>query len=150
MATHSSILAWRIPWTEETGGLQSMRSQRVRHNWSNLAHTHAALFQESSICKTHPLLQDLNRNHIYLGQPVGRTGTPSPNQTEASPHTSSTHQITNLAGALKWLWRLRFRNISRPVRVILYLNYLNAIYPLKQFPLHRRSVFFFRELKRDK
>ena len=27
MATHSSILAWRIPWTEETGGLQSMRSQ---------------------------------------------------------------------------------------------------------------------------
>ena len=31
MATHSSILAWRIPWTEETGGLQSMGSQRVRH-----------------------------------------------------------------------------------------------------------------------
>ena len=31
MATHSSILAWRIPWTEEPGGLQSMRSQRVRH-----------------------------------------------------------------------------------------------------------------------
>ena len=29
MATHSSILAWRIPWTEEPGGLQSMRSQRV-------------------------------------------------------------------------------------------------------------------------
>ena len=32
MATHSSILAWRISWTEEPGGLQSMRSQRVRHN----------------------------------------------------------------------------------------------------------------------
>jgi len=32
MATHSSILAWRIPWTEEPGGLQSMESQRVRHN----------------------------------------------------------------------------------------------------------------------
>ena len=30
MATHSSILAWRIPWTEEPGGLQSMGSQRVR------------------------------------------------------------------------------------------------------------------------
>ena len=30
MATHSSILAWRIPWTEEPGGLQSMRLQRVR------------------------------------------------------------------------------------------------------------------------
>ena len=32
MATHSSILAWRIPWTEGPGGLQSMGSQRVRHN----------------------------------------------------------------------------------------------------------------------
>ena len=31
MATHSSILAWRIPWTEEPGGIQSMGSQRVRH-----------------------------------------------------------------------------------------------------------------------
>ena len=32
MAAHSSILAWDIPWTEEPGGLQSMGSQRVRHN----------------------------------------------------------------------------------------------------------------------
>ena len=32
MAPHSRTLAWKIPWTEETGGLQSMRSQRVRHN----------------------------------------------------------------------------------------------------------------------
>ena len=32
MATHSSILAWRIPWTEETGRLESMGLQRVRHD----------------------------------------------------------------------------------------------------------------------
>ena len=32
MASHSSILAWRIPWTEELGGLQSMELKRVRHN----------------------------------------------------------------------------------------------------------------------
>ena len=32
MATHFSILAWRIPWTEEPGGLRSMESQRVRQN----------------------------------------------------------------------------------------------------------------------
>ena len=32
MATHSSILAWEIPWTEEPGGLQTMESQRVGHN----------------------------------------------------------------------------------------------------------------------
>ena len=34
MATHSSILTWRIPWTEEPGRIQSMGSQRVRHNWA--------------------------------------------------------------------------------------------------------------------
>ena len=38
MANHSSILAWEIPWTEESGGLQSMGSQRVGHDLSNLAH----------------------------------------------------------------------------------------------------------------
>ena len=37
MATYSSSLAWRIPWTEETEGLQSMGLQRVRHDWSNWA-----------------------------------------------------------------------------------------------------------------
>ena len=36
-ATHSSLLAQRIPWTEETGGLQSIGSQWARHNWSNFA-----------------------------------------------------------------------------------------------------------------
>ena len=39
MATHSSILAWRIPWTEESGRLQSMGSQRVGHDWSDSALT---------------------------------------------------------------------------------------------------------------
>ena len=34
MATHSSIVVWRTPWTEELGGIQSMGSQRVRHDWA--------------------------------------------------------------------------------------------------------------------
>ena len=38
-ATHSSIPAWRVPWTAEAAGLQSIGLQRVRHNWSNLART---------------------------------------------------------------------------------------------------------------
>ena len=42
MATHSSILAWRIPGTGEPGGLPSMGSQRVRHDWSDLAAAAAA------------------------------------------------------------------------------------------------------------
>ena len=39
MATHSSILAWRIPWTEDARGLQSIVSQRVGHDWINSMHT---------------------------------------------------------------------------------------------------------------
>ena len=39
MATHSSVLAWRISWTGEPGGLQFMGSQRVRHDLSDLAHS---------------------------------------------------------------------------------------------------------------
>ena len=40
METHSSILAWRIPWTEEPGGLQSTGSQRVGHDWVTSLHTY--------------------------------------------------------------------------------------------------------------
>ena len=57
MASHSSILGWRIPRTEEPGGLQSMGSQSVGHEWSGLARTHTNLsfsyilsLRLSSIC----------------------------------------------------------------------------------------------------
>ena len=42
MAIHSSILAWRIPWTEKPGGVQSMELQRVRHDWATNTHTHTS------------------------------------------------------------------------------------------------------------
>ena len=45
MATHSSILAWRTPWTEESSGLQSMGWKRVRHNWATKTHTHHVIQQ---------------------------------------------------------------------------------------------------------
>ena len=49
MATHSSVLAWRIPGTGEPGGLPSMGSHRVGHDWSNLAAaTAAAAFYQKS------------------------------------------------------------------------------------------------------
>ena len=51
MAAHSSILAWRIRWTVEPGGLQSIRSVRVGHNWSNLKHAHAI---STAAAKSHP------------------------------------------------------------------------------------------------
>ena len=55
MAVHSSILAWRIPWMEDPGGLQSMGSQRVGHN-SVTKHTHWSNIFEN--CCTHTCLGD--------------------------------------------------------------------------------------------
>ena len=45
MATLSSILAWEIPWIEEPGRLQSMGSQRVRHDWGTNTHTHDCIYR---------------------------------------------------------------------------------------------------------
>ena len=50
MTTHSSVLAWRIPWTEEPGGLQLMRSQRVRHNRATNTHTHTHIHTHIEKC----------------------------------------------------------------------------------------------------
>ena len=69
MATHSSILAWRIPWTEELDWLQSIGLQRVIHNWSDLVCTHALhlvdldcfLLERCNYLKTWP---------VYLNIPV--------------------------------------------------------------------------------
>ena len=58
MATHSSILAWRIPWTEEPGRLQCMGSQRVRHDWATITHS----FQRREILV---FWTDAPSNYIY-------------------------------------------------------------------------------------
>ena len=50
MATHSSILACRIPWTGEPGGLQPVGLQRVGHNWNDLAPTHNSLLKGRLTC----------------------------------------------------------------------------------------------------
>ena len=52
MATHCSILAWRIPWTEEPGRLESMGSQRARHDWSNIA-----CAQASTLCYSETIMK---------------------------------------------------------------------------------------------
>ena len=47
MAAHSSTLAWRIPWTEELGGLQSLGSRRIRHNTHSVKQLQTRLFYQS-------------------------------------------------------------------------------------------------------
>ena len=66
MATHSSILAWRIPWTEEPGGLQSIGSQRVGHNWSDLACTHLLSDLHFVVLINHTHLIQCNLQTDYL------------------------------------------------------------------------------------
>ena len=63
MATHSSILAWRIPWTEEPGGLQSMRWQKIQFSFSSVQ------FQFSSVAQSCLTLCD-PMNCSMLGLPV--------------------------------------------------------------------------------
>ena len=49
MATHSSILDWRIPWPEETGGLQSMGSQRVEQDWAHTRRLESKLLSSADV-----------------------------------------------------------------------------------------------------
>ena len=54
MATHSSTLAWKIPWTEKPGRLQSMGSQRVGHDWA------------TSLAMIHPLIDFYGCSDTYI------------------------------------------------------------------------------------
>ena len=65
MATHSSILAWRIPWTEEPGGLQSMGLQRVGHNWA----TNTTALVPLRCCVVFAVQQSESATHIHIFPP---------------------------------------------------------------------------------
>ena len=56
MATHSSILAWRIPWTEEPGGLQSLELQSVRHDWATNSFTFTYIYRQNVLHPFSPFL----------------------------------------------------------------------------------------------
>ena len=66
MATHSNILAWRIPWIKEPGGLQSIRSHRILHDWRDLAHMHAHTHTHTHSC-IHMLFQNLFHCRLLQG-----------------------------------------------------------------------------------
>ena len=76
MATHSSILAWRIPWTEEPGGLQSMQLQTARHEWATNTHFH-------------------HIHHCFLSGPVQnlQTGLPASTLATSTMHDQPSGQL---------------------------------------------------------
>ena len=65
MATHCSILAWRVPWTEEPGGLQPTESQRAGHDWSDLARTHRSCIWNPAPRNSHMVLDPLTIEGIW-------------------------------------------------------------------------------------
>ena len=69
MATHSSVLAWRIPGTEEPGGLPSMGSHRVRQDWSNLAAAATVIWSTRSTVSVVYLSRHPNLNTHFPRQP---------------------------------------------------------------------------------
>ena len=73
MATHSSTLAWEIPWTEEPGGLPSMALHRVRHDWRNLAAAAATAQSRKELLKIPQAKFQQNVNHEFPDIQAGFT-----------------------------------------------------------------------------
>ena len=77
MATHSSVLAWRIPGTGEPGGLPSMGSRRVGHDWSDLAAAAAAaqwlgLGAFAAVAQIQPLVRELRSLNPHSTAPQNK------------------------------------------------------------------------------
>ena len=66
MATHPSILAWKIPWTEEPGSLQSVGSQRLGHNWRDW---HTCMFPSLFLVSSLHLCSDAIFKTCFLAYP---------------------------------------------------------------------------------
>ena len=106
MATHSSVLAWRIPGTGEPGGLPSMGSHRVGHDWRDLAAA-AAELENSEICIrsdqiSHSVMSDslwphesqhaMPQNHTYLYREVAQSCPTLCNPYQAPPSMGFSRQ----------------------------------------------------------
>ena len=75
MATHSGVLAWRIPEREDPGGLPSMGSHRVGHNWSNLAaaaaaNTYVVLSMGQPLLKAHCMDQFIKSSYLLTSTSI--------------------------------------------------------------------------------
>ena len=66
MATHSSTLAWKIPWMEEPGRLQSMELHRVRHDWSDLSSSSSSCRLRSADWPKETLIQLMSENVLPI------------------------------------------------------------------------------------
>ena len=112
MATHSSVLAWRIPGTEEPGGLPSMGSHRVGHDWSDLAAA-AATFHQYLV-------------HLFLLEIISFLGVPCKTPLSflsASPGTPSQSPLHHSGSPLS----SRFLSVREPLN-FLYVHFPFSVY----------------------
>ena len=123
MATHSSVLAWRIPGTGESGGLPSMGLHRVGHDWSNLAA--AARVQRASqvvpVVKEPACQCKRNKRHgfeLWAGKiPWSRNGNPLQyscleNPMDREARWATVLSVTKSQTWLKRLWVISFSFLS--------------------------------------
>ena len=106
MAAHSSILTWRIPWTEKPGGLQFIGSKRIGHNWNDLAHMDTLVVILFWIFWGSAILFSIEAVPLYI--PINCTHVPT------SPHPNqhllfsvfmiATVLTTDVSAILLWFW----------------------------------------------
>ena len=108
MATHSSVIAWRIPGMGEPGGLPSMGSHRVGHNWSDLAVAAAAdhcIFFSYMLCYA-----TLCHFSLTLCDPIDGSppGSPVPGILQARTLEWAAISLSNA-----WKWKVKVKSLSR-------------------------------------
>ena len=108
MATHSSTLAWKIPWTEEPGRLQSMGSLRVRHDWMTSLSSFALLVQFSSAAQSCLTLRLHGLQHSRTPCP-----SPSPRACSNSCPTSWWYHQTILSSVIPFSSCIQSFPVSR-------------------------------------
>ena len=130
LATHSSALAWRIPWTEEPGRLQSMVSQRVRHDWVTKcghAHTHIQLLTVTPVLLSP---QPLASNNLLI----------FPIPVDTPMLTFHTNGIIQYVAFCVWLLSL---SIMFPRFIILlHLSVFHYFLWLNKIPLYKYITLF--------
>ena len=105
LATHSSILAWRIPRTEESGGLQSIGLQRVGHDWSDLAA--AAVADLDEVVKLGPLYEETPETFLPFPLLCENTSRGQPSiDLKEKPY----HELIMLA---PWMWTSILQNCEK-------------------------------------
>ena len=124
MATHSSILGWRISWTEKPGRLPSMGSQRIRHDWINLACRHIDEIQ----------IYNLNGN---TEETQGHITLFSSKHVPAQYHQMNV-TVRNRTPCETWQNLFIYFSLYSFVQQIFRVWWLNS----RHYPRHRRHIYY--------